>query len=175
MGKMITDIKDLCKEYNKVVSDKKVSLSTWKTRNKLSIAISIHYGKRPRNLNEITPENNIITMWITPSDRNNPNVKTNKYNKLNNKQSNRLRLRWLCFVRDNFKCVYCNKNLKEKNWHLDHFQALSTGGNNSLENLVSSCARCNIMKGNLDGYGFYKKCQEIVNNSLFKMYGSNNL
>lgn len=67
-----------------------------------------------------------------------------------------------------FKCVYCNTCLHPNNWHLDHFNSIHKGGHNMFENIVPSCGVCNIMKGALDGFQFYKRCKMVVQNYLFK-------
>jgi hypothetical protein len=67
----------------------------------------------------------------------------------------------------NFRCVYCNCEISSKLWHLDHYYPLSKHGKNILENLVSSCDRCNIMKGNQTGEQFYSRCAQIVKNFMF--------
>lgn len=42
-------------------------------------------------------------------------------------------------------CFWCDKYVA-KGYHLDHFFPLSKGGKHSLDNLVISCADCNIKK-----------------------------
>jgi hypothetical protein len=47
-------------------------------------------------------------------------------------------------------CFYCNKelNLLEKySVHIDHVIPIKKGGDNSIENIVWSCALCNLKKG----------------------------
>jgi 5-methylcytosine-specific restriction endonuclease McrA len=46
----------------------------------------------------------------------------------------------------NYRCVYCNEPLGT-DWHLDHLVPLSKGGTNYPNNLVPSCAKCNLQKG----------------------------
>ena len=43
-------------------------------------------------------------------------------------------------------CYYCNCELDEKK-HLDHYIPLSKGGTHSIDNVVWSCASCNLKKG----------------------------
>jgi 5-methylcytosine-specific restriction endonuclease McrA len=64
-----------------------------------------------------------------------------------------------------YKCIYCQTDLK-KVWHLDHYTPLSRGGKNNFKNIVPSCPRCNIMKGNMDGHQFVRWCQKVVNNNI---------
>ena len=61
-----------------------------------------------------------------------------------------------------FRCVYCNNYLKNKSWHIDHFDPLSGQGKNKIENIVPSCPRCNIMKSNLEGKAFIAWCKKVV-------------
>jgi hypothetical protein len=48
------------------------------------------------------------------------------------------------FKRDNYKCGYCSIN---KDLTLDHIKPKSKGGQNSWENLVTCCFKCNSKKG----------------------------
>lgn len=51
------------------------------------------------------------------------------------------------FDRDAYKCHYCEKQLTRFTATLDHIQPVSEGGNNSFENLVTSCLHCNSRRG----------------------------
>jgi 5-methylcytosine-specific restriction endonuclease McrA len=52
------------------------------------------------------------------------------------------------FARDGWKCVYCgNANGRLT---LDHVVPRSKGGDSVWENVVTSCAPCNLKKGNKD-------------------------
>lgn len=46
-----------------------------------------------------------------------------------------------------FRCAYCNINLKGKRMNVEHVLALTNGGNNSKDNLVAACWVCNKEKG----------------------------
>lgn len=48
--------------------------------------------------------------------------------------------------RDSFKCQYCGS--RTHNMTIDHVIPKSRGGNESWENLVAACIRCNNRKGN---------------------------
>jgi hypothetical protein len=67
-----------------------------------------------------------------------------------------------------FKCIYCGEKIKPTNWHLDHFTAVSKGGRNILENIVPSCAECNMMKGAMDGQQLFVRCIRILKNYMFR-------
>lgn len=51
------------------------------------------------------------------------------------------------FERDGYKCHYCGKQLTRFSATLDHIQPVSKGGDNSFENLITSCLHCNSRKG----------------------------
>jgi CRISPR/Cas system Type II protein with McrA/HNH and RuvC-like nuclease domain len=55
-------------------------------------------------------------------------------------RANRARI----YKRDNYECVYCGSN---KSLTLDHVIPKSKGGKNTWENLVTSCFKCNLKKG----------------------------
>jgi 5-methylcytosine-specific restriction endonuclease McrA len=50
-------------------------------------------------------------------------------------------------------CAYCGRQATEtrdpdgRTWHMDHVYPICLGGSDSLDNIVKSCARCNISKG----------------------------
>ena len=60
------------------------------------------------------------------------------------------------FVRDGYKCVYCDKDILESldtfaASHLDHLKPSRAGGNDEdVVNRVIACAVCNSMKGGFD-------------------------
>jgi hypothetical protein len=49
------------------------------------------------------------------------------------------------YKRDHYQCVYCGSN---KDLTLDHVMPKSRGGGNEWTNLVTSCFKCNLRKGN---------------------------
>ncbi len=49
------------------------------------------------------------------------------------------------YKRDNHECVYCGS---KKDLTLDHVIPKSKGGGNDWTNLVTSCFKCNLKKGN---------------------------
>ncbi len=52
------------------------------------------------------------------------------------------------FIRDQFVCQYCGKKENPADLTLDHILPQSRGGKSVWENLVTSCKRCNVKKGN---------------------------
>ncbi|MCX7016692.1 MAG: HNH endonuclease [Candidatus Sumerlaeota bacterium] len=61
-----------------------------------------------------------------------------------NVRENRLKV----FERDGYKCHYCGKQLTRFTATLDHIQPASAGGDNSFDNLTTSCLHCNSRRGN---------------------------
>lgn len=59
-----------------------------------------------------------------------------------------LSLRFKCFERDEFKCTYCGRSSIEHKivLHCDHIIPKSKFGEDSLENLTTSCSECNVGK-----------------------------
>jgi len=53
-------------------------------------------------------------------------------------------LRDAVFERDRYGCVYCGSG---RDLHCDHVHPVSRGGGHEIENLVTSCALCNLSKG----------------------------
>jgi hypothetical protein len=52
------------------------------------------------------------------------------------------------FLRDNYSCVYCKKQLESNELSVDHILPKSRGGKETWENLVTACKSCNCLKGN---------------------------
>lgn len=51
------------------------------------------------------------------------------------------------FLRDGFNCVYCGVQLDKKSATIDHVIPASLGGATNFENTVTSCHKCNSVKG----------------------------
>lgn len=65
------------------------------------------------------------------------------------------------------KCTYCGVNLKElSNMRIDHVVPKSKVLDNSIDNLVSSCHRCNSIKNKHD-IGYFRFCLAVANSELF--------
>jgi len=52
------------------------------------------------------------------------------------------------FLRDSYRCQYCEKHLTKKDCTLDHVLPTSHGGKTTFENTVTACGTCNANKGN---------------------------
>jgi len=61
------------------------------------------------------------------------------------RHSKRLRI----YARDEFRCVYCNRQYPRLSLTLDHVRARSNGGHNHHTNLVTACRSCNSSKQDL--------------------------
>ena len=51
--------------------------------------------------------------------------------------------------RDEYRCRYCGSSAGP--FHLDHVYPVSKGGETSIDNMVTSCKRCNLKKHNKVG------------------------
>jgi len=51
------------------------------------------------------------------------------------------------YIRDNFRCQYCQKIPEYSNLTLDHVLPLARGGKTTWDNIVTACKNCNIKKG----------------------------
>src|SRR5215470_4698227 len=52
------------------------------------------------------------------------------------------------YIRDGNRCQYCGHKFPSSELSLDHVIPLSRGGTSSWENIVCSCLKCNVKKGN---------------------------
>jgi 5-methylcytosine-specific restriction endonuclease McrA len=86
------------------------------------------------------------------------------------------------------RCWYCGIALSDKGWHADHFNPIRRNWwentslkpeNDTKDNLVPTCASCNIQKGSLSVEQFRQKVQGFINSlnqyhtqySVAKRYG----
>lgn len=55
------------------------------------------------------------------------------------------------YLRDEFRCVYCDQNLANisdpRSITLDHIKTKSRGGGNEAHNLITACRKCNSRRG----------------------------
>ena len=58
-------------------------------------------------------------------------------------------VRWAVFARDGFTCRYCGARAGQDGvqLHCDHVVSVVDGGDNSMDNLITACQRCNGGKG----------------------------
>jgi hypothetical protein len=59
------------------------------------------------------------------------------------------KIRFEVFKRDGFKCVYCGRIPSEAVLEVDHVMAVSNGGTDDINNLITSCFDCNRGKSNI--------------------------
>jgi len=52
------------------------------------------------------------------------------------------------FLRDGYRCVYCETDVSRKTATLDHVLPTSHGGKTTFENCATACSNCNARKGN---------------------------
>lgn len=52
------------------------------------------------------------------------------------------------FLRDGYVCQYCHKDFKSISLSLDHVLPRSKGGKTNWKNIVTSCKKCNSLRGN---------------------------
>lgn len=76
-----------------------------------------------------------------------------EYYKINHKiekDSESTQNRFTILKRDKFRCVYCGKSSIENDseLHVDHIYPVSKGGADTADNLITSCAQCNVAKSN---------------------------
>ena len=80
-------------------------------------------------------------------------------------RSEKSRRKFRIFERDRWRCVYCERRLREpeqkslggyhRDWAtIDHVVPKSRGGSNKIENLVTSCMACNNRKKDLTAEEF---------------------
>ncbi len=58
--------------------------------------------------------------------------------------------RFNLFLRDKFRCQYCNNKFRASELTFDHVISRSKGGLSNWENVVSACFRCNNKKGSMN-------------------------
>lgn len=61
------------------------------------------------------------------------------------------KLRFAVLERDGFRCQYCGAAPSKDSstiLHIDHLKPASKGGEDVIENLITSCSVCNLGKGN---------------------------
>lgn len=69
---------------------------------------------------------------------------------MNTRKSMSKRTRFEVFKRDGFKCQYCGATPPSATLHVDHIVPVASGGQNDMDNLITSCADCNLGKGAVD-------------------------
>lgn len=57
------------------------------------------------------------------------------------------KVRFEVFKRDSFICQYCGAHPPQEILHVDHINPVANGGDNHIDNLITSCQSCNLGKG----------------------------
>ena len=73
------------------------------------------------------------------------------------------RTRFLILRRDGFRCHYCGDSPhldKDCQLQIDHMKPKRKGGNNLVENLITSCQKCNI--GKYDWFDTTKEINDLI-------------
>lgn len=84
------------------------------------------------------------TIWAIPSV-----IRLKTYQNINeNKRKSSTKKRKKIYIRDRYRCSYCDKKCKEQELTLDHVIPKSRGGADTHDNVVTSCISCNQLKGN---------------------------
>jgi hypothetical protein len=51
------------------------------------------------------------------------------------------------FARDGYRCRYCGATARDARLTIDHHVPRAAGGTDEMDNLITSCAQCNLGKG----------------------------
>ena len=65
-------------------------------------------------------------------------------------------------LQDSKHCYWCNNSLKGITPHIDHYIAISKGGQHTLSNLVVSCPHCNHIKSSKDPIEFANSIGRLI-------------
>ena len=75
-------------------------------------------------------------------DRNAPVAASEREADFYNVRANRV----MIYQRDGYQCQYCGNQLTRFTATLDHVRPVKEGGDNSLDNLLTACLKCNSKK-----------------------------
>ncbi len=76
------------------------------------------------------------------------------------------RTRFEVFKRDGFKCLYCGRTPPSVLLHVDHIIPVCQGGDNSRDNLATSCDKCNLGKSGVSLAAVPKSLQDRAAESI---------
>lgn len=76
------------------------------------------------------------------------------------------RTRFEIFKRDGFKCLYCGRTPPSVLLHVDHIIPVCKGGDNSRDNLATSCDKCNLGKSGVSLTAIPKSLQDRAAESI---------
>jgi 5-methylcytosine-specific restriction protein A len=72
------------------------------------------------------------------------------------------------FEEDDYQCQYCGDRPGAESLDVDHIIALTKGGLNDPDNLITACKKCNSKKYDFDAAEYIKKLGITPLNNLFK-------
>jgi len=72
------------------------------------------------------------------------------------------------YMRDGLACVWCGSGLEDEGvtLSLDHVVPVSKGGGNDSRNLVTSCRKCNSVRGDRDAIDFASAVAYYLNRGV---------
>lgn len=72
------------------------------------------------------------------------------------------------YLRDGLSCAYCGSGLEDDGvtLSLDHVVPVSQGGNNRSNNLITSCRRCNTVRGDRSLFMFARAVSSYLNHGV---------
>ncbi len=59
-------------------------------------------------------------------------------------------------------CYWCDKVVKNKSFHIDHYTPISKGGRNDTGNIVITCPTCNLRKNKKDPIKFANSIGKLL-------------
>ncbi len=83
-----------------------------------------------------------------------------------NRKAISTRTRFEVFKRDGFKCLYCGRTPPSVLLHVDHIIPVCSGGDNSRDNLATSCDKCNLGKSGVSLTAIPKSLEERAAESI---------
>lgn len=85
---------------------------------------------------------------------------------MNTRKAISTRTRFEVFKRDGFKCLYCGRTPPNVLLHVDHIIPVCAGGDNSRDNLATSCDKCNMGKSGVSLTAVPKSLQDRAAESI---------
>lgn len=159
------------KDIDKVREDNR----KWWAENKEAISARRRVLRQNRTLEQIRREKIRVAQWKNDNRErhyaNNRkwaegNPEAYQASRLTRKARRRMRereakvepvSRTVVFRASGGRCFYCLSDINKQVFHVDHVIPLSAGGGHSYDNVVASCASCNLRKSNQVN-GWYAGC-----------------
>lgn len=74
--------------------------------------------------------------------------------KRQNRQKLLPREKMAIFLRDGLACCWCSESFTVEQLTIDHVETYDDGGNDKPSNLVTSCRKCNLLRGSNSMFSF---------------------